>query len=149
MLDQVAMPAEGAEFPLGFCDSSSPPFLFAGFSSRGWRYVGPPPSQRRVIKAKLVRLGSARDLREARQIADEMDYSLVSDRAQEPFTALFPRPAQKGLVIFGGSEWENALGRLFVVCIRVSEGAWNLFLRPSDELFGEFCLWMAGKKEGT
>ena len=74
-----AIPADKEWFTLEVDDDVDPMGVVtsAGYNPSGWKYLGPELSGKMPLQVKLVRLGYVRNLKGAREKADELGYRLV------------------------------------------------------------------------
>lgn len=100
-----------------------------------------PGEEKRVHKVKLVRLGQAYDLNEARQKAEEMGYRLVGRWAIEAFVAEVYYVGV-GPVVFGGSTLLDQKRGEVVACLYAFEDRWQLDCRYADGTFGTCWGWL-------
>ena len=115
----------------------------AGFSSEGWKYLGPEFSGKKTYRVKLIKLGYVRNLEEARVQARAKNpkYRLLEGQAREPFKAKFPRHDGRP-VVFGGSEWQNPSMRRRVAYLDTLHGGrWDSRFDWAGPGFDDAWLW--------
>jgi hypothetical protein len=117
----------------------------AGYNPEGWNYLGPEFHGKQVYRAKLVRLGYIRNLKDAEQRADGLDFRLLEGQAREPFKAQYPTYDGKGSIIFGGSRWQRPVGYAYVTRLQGLKGVWFSYFRCVDRLFPD-CRWLVTSK---
>lgn len=118
----------------------------AGHDPSGWKYIGPKLSGKRIIRAKLVRLGNVCDLEEAKKKADKLGYRLVEEQARDSFKTRFSKPDGSGPVAFGGSEWQGPLGDSDVAYLNDLRDEWSSNFNWSGNDFNDNWRWLVVSK---
>jgi hypothetical protein len=139
-----AVPADDEWFNLKVDNDVDPMTVVvsAGYNAKGWKSLGPKFTGKKTYRAKLVRLGYVRNLAEARNKAAEMGYRLVEGQARESFKAKFPKPDGKGLILFGGSEWQDPHGLACVAYLDDFEDVWDSHFNSSGHDFRDYWRWL-------
>lgn len=142
------VPAEDVWFELEVDDVNPMSVVTtAGYDVNGWEYLGPKLSGKRKLRVKLVRPGYVRNLDELNQKGG-LGYRLAEGQAREPFKAKFPKPDDKGSIMFGGSGWRHPDGSALVACLLDGFGdGWVLdFFCSENEFHGDSRLLVVGKE---
>lgn len=120
-----------------------------GHEPEKWEYLTTSLKEKRLYRVKLMRFGCVRDVDEAREKADKLGYHLVEGQAWEPFKKKFPKPSDRDLICFGGSEWQHNKSRMkaCIFCVGDQKGEWysNLF-RSNDTDSNEKWRWLVTNK---
>lgn len=107
-----------------------------------WEYIGPDFEGEKIYRVKLITLDYC-SLRKAKAVVSRMGYRFVECQAVKSFVKKFPifYPSGRYQIIFGGSEFKDYSGKLFVPCLSsITKGCdirnknnkkWNFSLESS------------------
>jgi hypothetical protein len=152
--EQVSLvPADDEWFELMVDHRTSPIQLVidAGYDKKDWYYLGPNFARKRVTyRVKLVHLGWVQTVEEAEKRAIYHRLQLVEGQARLSFMQRYPNPDKRGVIVFGGSQWQHPSGRANIAILGVSkEGKWKPAFRWKKQGFDEVCRWLVIEHEVT